>query len=119
MRSSLFAVGLVDHALMVLPRATTSSRERAQTVANAACLWSLKSLQGSNNSAAAASRRERGYRLDKLGVTGSSPVPPIESAWKSVLSVLCLGDALSSVLTAGSLARPDGAWLRGIPTGSC
>src|SRR5205085_7149224 len=40
----------------VLPRATTSPRERVQTGTNAACLWSVKSLQGRKNSEAAASR---------------------------------------------------------------
>jgi hypothetical protein len=61
----------------VLPSATTGPRERVQAGANAACFWSVKSLQGSENSEAAASKRERGGRLDKLGVTGSTPVPPI------------------------------------------
>src|SRR5712691_11220912 len=50
-RSSLFAVG-VGQAPTVLPRATTSPRERVQTGTNAACLWSVKSLQGSENSEA-------------------------------------------------------------------
>src|SRR5437016_1436866 len=44
--------------------------------ANVACRWSVKSLQESANLETSASRRERGGRLDKLGVTGSSPVPP-------------------------------------------
>jgi hypothetical protein len=52
--------------------------------ANAARLWSVKSLHPRKNSEASASRRKRGGRLDKLGVTGSSPVPPItETRWQT------------------------------------
>ena len=46
--------------------------------ANLVCRWSVKSVQRRENAGAPVSSRERGGRLDKLGVTGSSPVPPIE-----------------------------------------
>src|SRR5207302_2629082 len=82
----------------VLPRATTSLRNRVQTGANAARLWSVKSLQGSKDSEAPASRRERRGRLDKLGVTGSSPVPPIEKSCKSAAIVFCPENGLEAVL---------------------
>jgi hypothetical protein len=61
----------------VLPRATTSPRERVQTLANAARVWGVKLLQRRQNREAAANACERRCRLDKLGVTASSPVPPI------------------------------------------
>jgi hypothetical protein len=64
----------------VLPRATTSPRERMQVSANLVCRWSVKSVQRRENAGAPVSSRERGGRLDKLGVTGSSPVPPIISS---------------------------------------
>src|SRR5437868_2073164 len=67
----------VRQAPTVLPRATTSPRERVQTGANTACFLTVKSLRGNENSEASASGREGGCRLDKLGVTGSSPVPPM------------------------------------------
>src|SRR5712691_3891919 len=57
-RSSLFAVG-VRQAPTVLPRATTNPWERVQMGANAARLWSVKSLQGSKNSEA--SRQAGGH----------------------------------------------------------
>jgi hypothetical protein len=63
--------------------ATTCYHEPAGEGANAcepSLPRSVQSLQGSENSEAPASRRERGGRLDKLGVTGSSPVPPTEDA---------------------------------------
>jgi hypothetical protein len=39
-----------------------------------------------------ANRRERPPRIDKLGVTGSSPVPPIEKSSKDGTSVVSFGD---------------------------
>jgi hypothetical protein len=48
-------------------------------VSNAARVWGVKLLQRRQNSEDAANACERRYRLDKLGVTGSSPVPPIQS----------------------------------------
>src|SRR5437764_167130 len=65
-----------DRVRAVLPRATTSPEERVQTVSNAARAWGVKLLQRRQNSEDAANACERRYRLDKLGVTGSSPVPP-------------------------------------------
>jgi hypothetical protein len=43
--------------------------------------------------------------LDKLGVTGSSPVPPIKNRWKRAVCVFCFEDAGDAVLTRDSLAR--------------
>src|SRR3954452_19058520 len=37
--------------------------------------------------------RERSHQVDKLGVTGSSPVPPIESRCKQAYVVATRGDA--------------------------
>jgi hypothetical protein len=61
----------------VLPRATTSPKERVQTLANAARVWGVKLLQRRQNREAAANACERRCRLDKLGVTGSRPGPRI------------------------------------------
>ena len=62
----------------MLPRATTSPRGRAETSANAARAWSVKLLHKAQNEEGTAKARERRGRLDKLRVTGSSPVPPTE-----------------------------------------
>src|SRR2546427_25458 len=58
-------------------------------------------------------------RGDKLGVTGSSPVPPIGKAWNQALFVVSLEDALDAVLIGDSLPPDDPAWLHGIPTEWC
>jgi hypothetical protein len=44
-----------------------------------------------------ANRRERLHHLDKLGVAGSSPVPPIRKALLKGLSVASEGDERSIV----------------------
>ena len=38
--------------------------------------------------------RERLHQVDKLGVTGSSPVPPIEKPCKQAISVCFVGDGM-------------------------
>ena len=45
--------------------------------------------------------RERSPRIDKLGVTGSSPVPPIETSCKSQQSVARVGDERCGVARLG------------------
>jgi hypothetical protein len=47
-----------------------------QAGAKAASKWGVKLLQKTENEDATANSRKRRRRLDKLGVTGSSPVPP-------------------------------------------
>jgi hypothetical protein len=61
----------------VLPRATTRVRERVQASANPAPRRERKRLQIVENTRTIANERIAGCQLDKLGVTGSSPVPPI------------------------------------------
>src|SRR5437764_13639492 len=61
----------------VLPRATTSLRERAQPNANTPCASRAEHVAQDRNDETAAIARKRRGRLDKLGVTGSSPIPPI------------------------------------------
>jgi len=64
----------VKRCYRVLPRA---QKKRAQTTANAVCVLTVKFLQKTENGEASVNGREGGFRLDKLGVTDSSPVPPI------------------------------------------
>jgi hypothetical protein len=68
---------------------------------NTARVRRVKSLQRRKDEVAGARGRERGCRLDKLGVTGSSPVPPIESPCKSLTSVFRSETGIVAVLPAG------------------
>ena len=87
--------------------------------ANTAGVSTVKRLRRGQNQETAAKTREGRGRLDKLGVTGSSPVPPMENACKSMFSVFCREDAVVAVLTADSLARLDRAWFHAIPARRC
>jgi hypothetical protein len=63
-----------ERCYQVLPRAQKKGCKRWRTLP----VCGVKPLQRWQNSEAAANACERRYRLDKLGVTGSSPVPPIQ-----------------------------------------
>ncbi len=78
-RSSSFAVGVAQTPTTVLPRATTSQRERVQTSAKAVGARSVKLLHRWGNKEEADNARKPQGRLDKLGVTDSSLVPPMVS----------------------------------------
>ena len=64
-------------------------------------------------------------RIDKLGVTGSSPVPPIENGCKSHHVVAHMGDERHRVARIGlamvfaqesmQFLRPSFNWLRDVP----
>jgi hypothetical protein len=70
-------VSMGGRVFVVLTRANRSVRERLQTAANAAVLPPRKPVRTQRNWIAAAKARQHRLGLDKLGVTGSSPVPPI------------------------------------------
>ena len=55
-----------------------------------------------------ANRPERLRRIDRLGVTGSSPVPPINNRCKTVLSVYNIGDAVRSMATSAHRSSDAG-----------
>jgi len=60
----------------VLPRATRSPRKRVQVSAKPPSVRPTKLLQKRECGGTSANARERRGRIDKLGITGSSPVPP-------------------------------------------
>ncbi len=64
----------------VLTGANSRDRKRARTRVNAEAGDARKVLQTTQKGGAAAKAREGAFGLDKLGVTGSSPVPPITKA---------------------------------------
>src|SRR5438094_3818413 len=63
----------------VLPRATTSPRKRVQATVKRGRLSNDNAPHNRQERRIGAKASERRCRLDKLGVTGPSPVPPIES----------------------------------------
>jgi hypothetical protein len=62
-------------------------RGRVQTSANRRPGAGEKRLHKAERTPTIANRSRSGCQLDKLGVTGSSPVPPMENACKSMSSV--------------------------------
>jgi hypothetical protein len=66
--------------LTVLTGANTRDRKRARTRVNVEAVDPGKVLQTPQKGPTAAKAREAARGLDKLGVTGSSPVPPIKKA---------------------------------------
>ena len=66
----------------VLTGANRSTPKDAVTRANAPALNRIKRLQSRRKTPMFAKGEHQFCGLDKLGVTGSSPVPPIESPWK-------------------------------------
>lgn len=103
-RGSFAVESWCSSAQAVLPGATTIPYKRVQTRANATRVKRVKFLQRRENELTGASGRERGYRLDKLGVTGSSPVHPIEKGLPMRASFPCPAQPAPS----GSARLPRG-----------